>query len=190
MPFGVEFHDAAVPKSGRVSSGSIDYTNIVFSFFFLVSHASALGRVLAGTPCRGERCLPEISVNRRKPPSPTPILCFQDQALEDKWEARESARRRDLMHAQTDYSKVRTLLFFHPLMYGSSICSKFCFSDLGGDKRDGCSMRCSYRVQGAGLSLSTTSDELRVSGSTSHAPKCGLSAQNPAVSRGDEVSSV
>lgn len=45
-------------------------------------------------------------------PAP-PVLCFQDQALEDKWEARESARRRDLILAQTDYSKVRTL--FSPL---------------------------------------------------------------------------
>lgn len=36
MPFGVEFHDAAVPRSGRIFTGvteGLDYTNIVFHFF-------------------------------------------------------------------------------------------------------------------------------------------------------------
>lgn len=39
------------------------------------------------------------------------LLPCQDQALEEKWEARESARRRELSHAQADYSKVRQATF-------------------------------------------------------------------------------
>lgn len=34
-------------------------------------------------------------------------LAWQDSALEEKWEAREAARRRELAHAQADYSKVK-----------------------------------------------------------------------------------
>lgn len=37
------------------------------------------------------------------------VLALQDSALEEKWEAREAARRRDLAHAQADYSKVKPI---------------------------------------------------------------------------------
>lgn len=33
----------------------------------------------------------------------------QDEALEQKWAAREGARRKDLAQAQTDYGRVRAV---------------------------------------------------------------------------------